>query len=328
MIAAAMLVSCQKELSFEAGASAPNGTAEGTLGGTPGTCANLQFIGIYGAGMAVPDTNALQVEVTFAKAGTYTISTDTCNGLSFKGSGIVTTVTGIPQTVVLKAFGTPTAAGSCNFTVNFKGSICSAPLLILPVAPATTGDYFPTTVGSNWSYSSSEPAAAPDDTAYTFSTNFNATILSNVYRLFTTEDAINKDSSYYRKTGNEYRQFGDIDVVGVASNFVNADYIFLKDDVPVGTTWETSLEDAIISGTPAKMKLGFTIVAKNVDVVVDNKIFRNVIKVGTTSFAGPAGGPFVTVTSYETWFAKGIGIINVAAPLPIYGFYVSRYSVN
>ncbi|TAD92403.1 MAG: hypothetical protein EAY75_02745 [Bacteroidetes bacterium] len=328
MLAATLLVACQKEISFESGPQVPGGTSEGALGGSPGACANISFVGTYGANIAVADSNAMRLEVTFTKVGSYTIGTDTCNGLSFRGSGVVTAITGVPQTVVLKAFGTPTAAGSCTFLVSFKGSTCTASLPVLPVAAATTGDYFPTTVGSNWSYFSSSPGAQPDDSVYTLSINANATINSTVYRMFTSEDDTDKDTSFYRKTGNNYHQFGDLDVAGVASNFVNADYIFLRDDVPLGGSWETGTGDALINGVPLKMKLSFTIAEKDVDVVVNNRIFRNVIKVRATSLAGPAAGPFAVVTTYESWYAKGIGLINVVAPIPVFGFAVTRYVVN
>lgn len=318
--------SCQKELSTENGASATGGTAEATLGGAPGNCANIQFKGIYGATLAVADTNSMSVELTFTKPGSYTITSDTCNGLYFKATGLAT-ATGT-ATIALKAYGTPTTAGPCNFTVSFKGSTCTAVCNILPVATATTGDYFPTTVGSRWTYQSSDPSAGAGDTILTISTNSNATILATIFRLFTTENPAGKDSSFYRKNANDYNEYGDIDVAGVASNFVVGDYTFLKDNVAVNTEWETAEISATIGGTAAKMKLKYKLLAKDVDVVLDNKIYRNVIKVGNTSVAGPAGGPFTTVIAFEKWYAKGIGLINVAVAAPNFGYKVIKYQVN
>jgi hypothetical protein len=323
-----LLAGCQKELSFEAGTSAPEGTAEGVLGGAPGNCANAVVSGLYGVNLPVTDTNTLTIDITFTKAGTYTITTDTCNGLYFRGAGIVTLLTGAAQQVVLKAFGTPSVAGACNFSIKFKGSTCVAQCTVLPVAPATTADYFPTTVGSNWSYRSTDPTAGPADTVYRFANNANATIGSNLYRLLTLEDAVNKDSGFYRKVANDYYEFGDIDVAGVASNVVAVDHIFLKDDVPVGTSWESAEGDADIGGAAAKMKLRFRILAKGEDVAFGGQIYRNVIKVAVTSLAAPNGGAFLSIITYELWYAKGIGLMHVATPAPLFGLALTRYVVN
>ncbi|MEP7277075.1 MAG: hypothetical protein ABI813_00390, partial [Bacteroidota bacterium] len=68
--------------------------------------------------------------------------------------------------------------------------------------PQATGDYFPVTPNSNWSYLYQNSSA--DDTLYTFSTGNTTQLGGKTYNIFTNTDGVSKDSSYYRKSGNTY----------------------------------------------------------------------------------------------------------------------------
>jgi hypothetical protein len=181
-------------------------------------------------------------------------------------------------------------------------------------------------VDSYWKFVSSDPAAAPEDTLRTTSNNAVYTIGTDSYNLFISTSSLGSDSLYYRKGNGEYHQYGDMDIAGAASNVVAADYIFLKDNVPAGTSWQSAEGDAVVNSIPVKMRLNFTVSAKNVNVQSGNAVFKDVIKIITSEQVQlPAG--WSTILTFETWYAKGIGIVNIAAPVPFYGYQVEAYQV-
>ncbi|HSC53605.1 MAG TPA: hypothetical protein VLC98_08300 [Phnomibacter sp.] len=322
-------VGCQKELSDESGSAPPSNDASGVLNGSPGTCANFVLNGAYTQGLAVDTANYVTVEMNFTTTGGYVVKSDTVNGVSFTGSGTVNAA-GIVAVKMLAA-GTPLNPGAFTYTVNFKGSSCSFTLNAFQQAVATTGDYFPMTANSWWTYMANDPAATPTDTAYTLSTGMTGTIsiTGNTYNLFTTEVKPDKDSSFYRKTGGDYIEFGDLDVLGITDLPVLTEWIFLKDNVAKGTQW-MSPEAAGVSGTAqVKIRIKYEILEKDVNVVLDGKVYAKTIKVkNTQQVQTTAGGPFTDVESFETWFSKGIGLINVVVAAPIYGYRVVKYKVN
>ena len=82
----------------------------------------------------VPATSqAIDVTVNVTTPGTYTIGTNTVNGLSFFATGYLA-ATGV-QTVPLYAHGTPAAAGSFTYTVAYGSSLCTTNV---SVAASTT----------------------------------------------------------------------------------------------------------------------------------------------------------------------------------------------
>jgi hypothetical protein len=169
------------------------------------------------------------------------------------------------------------------------------------------------------------------DTAYTFSTGITGTIAvtGNTYNLFTTEVSPFKDSSFYRKSGGDYFEFGDLDVIGATDLPVLAEWTFLKDNVAQGTQWFSPESAAIVGGVPVKIRTKFVLKEKDVNVVLDNKVYAKTIKVEATQQVQlTAAAPFTDLLTYESWFSKGIGLINVAAPAPIYGYRVVKYQVN
>lgn len=128
--------SCQKEHSFEGGA----GPSEGLLqdGGT-GDCLPKTVAGTYVAGTLLDGAvNYIEVQVDVTLAGSYVITTDTINGIYFRGTGVFT-ATGL-NTVRLKGNGTPAAAGVHNFIVSYGTSGCS-------IAVTTAGSLAAFTLG-------------------------------------------------------------------------------------------------------------------------------------------------------------------------------------
>ncbi len=83
-------------------------------------CGGITVSGSYMTGTAMTAANKMTVPVTVASVGSYTISTDVVNGISFSGSGTFSTVG--TQVVTLMATGVPVAAGSFLFTVSGVGN--------------------------------------------------------------------------------------------------------------------------------------------------------------------------------------------------------------
>jgi hypothetical protein len=131
----AILWSCTKEYSAEGiTVNAAVGSLTKTVSGdcSPATI-NATLIKNSPAG----DSNRVTLSVNITTPGTYTIKTDTVNGISYAASGVFGT-TGL-QNVTLRAVGTPINAGTFLHVVRFDTSFCSFPVT---VANAVGNDLF------------------------------------------------------------------------------------------------------------------------------------------------------------------------------------------
>jgi hypothetical protein len=109
------------------------GPAAFSLGGAPSGCTGAVLNGSYASGVAMNSTNTATIQVNVSTAGSYTIGTNTVNGITFTASGIFT-ATGVQQ-VTLYASGTPTTAGAFDYNVAGGGSTC---VISVPVTGAVT----------------------------------------------------------------------------------------------------------------------------------------------------------------------------------------------
>jgi|GEM_PF-726455 len=113
------------------------GTASGTLGASAGVCTPINTSGTFTQGVALTASNTVTVTVTVNTVGTYTIATNTVNGVSFSKTGTFT-ATGV-QTVILIGSGIPVSSGNQNFTVTFGASTCNFTLNFSAGAAPATG---------------------------------------------------------------------------------------------------------------------------------------------------------------------------------------------
>ncbi len=97
--------------------------AKGTLGGAGGSCTGLVLYGTYKKDVSADTSNYLTVAVNVTAPGSYTISSDTINGLYFRDAGTFT-ITGITN-VKLKAGGKPLLTGVDMFSLSYDSSKCS-----------------------------------------------------------------------------------------------------------------------------------------------------------------------------------------------------------
>jgi hypothetical protein len=100
-----------------------------TMVGAGSTCSPGTVAGTYTAGTVLGAGNTVTVQVNVATAGSYTLTSNTVNGMTFSATGVFS-ATGT-QSVVLTGTGTPAAAGtnvfsvgatSCTFSVTVVGT--------------------------------------------------------------------------------------------------------------------------------------------------------------------------------------------------------------
>jgi hypothetical protein len=115
--------SCEKELSFENTGGAIGGTAVFSVDGGSGNCTGVSINGSYVTGVATGPSNTATLSVNVTTIGTYTITSNTINGIVFSGAGTFN-ATGV-QNITLTTSGTPLTAGSFNFTTGSGGCIFS-----------------------------------------------------------------------------------------------------------------------------------------------------------------------------------------------------------
>ena len=115
---AILIVSCQKELSYEAG------LGKGTLKkDASGECLPVNVNGTYKTDTILkPIVNFVDIQVNVSDPGSYSITTDSVNGYSFSAAGVFA-VQGL-NTVRLIGSGKPVAAGFNMFTLKFDTSVC------------------------------------------------------------------------------------------------------------------------------------------------------------------------------------------------------------
>lgn len=126
-LAVSIIVSCQKEKSFESDKTPARGSLHSSI---DDDCSPKEIKGIFLAGTLLTADNYIEAEVEVTSPGVYNISTDTVNGYYFKGTGTFTT-TGT-NVIRLTASGTPVVAGTDNFFVAFDSSFCYVPVVVLP----------------------------------------------------------------------------------------------------------------------------------------------------------------------------------------------------
>ena len=112
-----------------------------TMGGSPSNCTGVILGGNYTQLVPMTASNSAQMNVTVTGTGTYSIKTDTVNGVHFDVSGSFTSTTPSPQLVTLKATGIPLAVGPFNYQVTAVGispaSLCTFSVsYIAPLSPA------------------------------------------------------------------------------------------------------------------------------------------------------------------------------------------------
>lgn len=325
-----LFAACKKELSFENGL--PQGSASGTLKSESGNCQPVTIKGNYVKDSVLTDSNYVEVQVNFSVAGKYKIATDTSNGFSFQDSGYALNP-GL-QSVRLKGTGKPVLLQQTNFLVAFDTSVCMFSINVTDsvpppppiVTPVTSADYFPTSDSSNWTYQDN----LTTDSLYTAVSATDATIAGNTYRTFISEQSGTFDTSYYRKGSGLYYTYTNLNQFLIYDTVESkVDYIFLKDNVPVSSTWESPEVNATLTSVTGKAKIRFTIEGKDIQTTIGSSTIDSVIQVKQEyMFAPSVTGVYQTVVTANFYYAKNIGFIKAEFSDPsASALYISRWQV-
>lgn len=110
-------------------------SAQFTLGGSGSNCTGATVQGSYTAGVALTNSNTAAISVHVTTPGSYTITTNTVDGVTFSSTGAFTS-TG-DQQVTLTGHGTPVMGGNVSLTVDAGGGTCNFAFEVLPSAAGT-----------------------------------------------------------------------------------------------------------------------------------------------------------------------------------------------
>ncbi len=119
-----LLFSCTKDDDVDEKALSNGNLTTDSVGG----CKQIIIHGTYQKDTALTTDNYLDVSVNVKTVGTYTIQTNTVNGMSFKGTGRLGYGGG--NTARLYGSGTPLLNGLFPFKVTYGGSLCVANISI------------------------------------------------------------------------------------------------------------------------------------------------------------------------------------------------------
>lgn len=114
--------------------SGPSTPGTFTLGGAPGTCTGAVLSGTYMQGVSMTASNTVKINLNVSAIGTYSVTTNTVNGVKFSGTGSFTSVGGLVLT--LAGTGMPSAAGAFTYKVYGKTDTCSFVVTYLNAASA------------------------------------------------------------------------------------------------------------------------------------------------------------------------------------------------
>ncbi len=296
------------------------GPAAGTI-----DCSGATFAGTYTAGQAMTTSNTVQLNATVTSTGVYSITSDTMNGVWFSGTGNFTTATTTPFT--LTANGTPINSGSFTYTVKWGTSTCT---FSQTYSPPISNDYFPRTIGSNWSYEFDDIAT---DSLYRTVISGTNVVPAGTFNIFMENDGTMPlpaldSSGYYRKSGGDYFEWVNLEDFG-ATTPVWIEYIMLKDNVAASTNWKTPSAGVTIDlgGTPTKIRFSNTILQKDVSIslttstsptpvaynnviVVEQRIEAEFPVIGWQDMSASLG-------FLKSYYARGIGLIKVELTSPL-----------
>jgi hypothetical protein len=296
-----LFTACSKEYSYENGGVLNGGTSIYTLAGAPGACESDSVGGTYKAGTVLNNSNVVVVIVNVDSIGTYSISTNNSDGISFNGSGIFAAIG--TQAITLTGTGTPSAAGTFNFVPGTNG--CSFSITV--AAGDTTTDttttedcksctYLPLCVGSTYTYSTGSTTTTADYLSVT-DTTFDGAVYKKVTEA----------------SGNSYINCDNGVVTVVAFNITSVNgtttlaelkQILLEANAAVGTTWTQT----IVNGYGEPDTYDYTIAEKGISRTVLGVTFSNVIHVSSVVSVAVSGITDTTNTT-DYYYASGIGLI-------------------
>jgi hypothetical protein len=303
-----LIISCQKEKSFEQGKP-----SQGSLQDSLGDCLSKTVAGTYTATKPLTDSNHIDVTVNVTQPGNYAVYTDTVNGYYFRATGTFNKAGS--NTVRMKGFGTPGIAGTDDFFIFYDSSFCDVSVTVGDASgsPSNT-DHLPLTANSFWTYNDAQ-STTPTDTIKRVNDG-TITHNSSNYRVITEYDnSGNAQWEYHlRKAGNDYFEYTTVDDYSILTfdSTVEGDILFLKEGLSTGNTWLSSEYSGTVSAVNKKLRYSFTCTDANATITVNSKTFTNVYKITWKSQVSTNGGAYVDEgLVWESYYAKGVGLIDM-----------------
>lgn len=282
--------------------SGGGGPAIYTLDVTGGACSGATYTGTYTAGTALTSSNVVLVSVTVITPGTYALTSNTVNGMTFSGSGNFTSA-GVQQ-VALTGSGTPAASAVFNFTATAGISTCTFSVTVN--AAVINNEYILYTPYSN--FSQRLVGGSATDTLYT-RVGPNTIIINTIdYLIYQgIENGVVLDSAYFRKNAGKYYNLLNTQSLGF-DNSSQVDYLMLDSSVAINGSWIADLGSNTLGGIPVTIKASCNILDKGATVLIAGNSYTNVIKVHYL-FSFNNGTTNTNFQENEIWFAKGKGFV-------------------
>jgi hypothetical protein len=266
-------------------------------------------------------SNAIQTvmfSVTVTNIGLYNITSTSNNGLTFTASGSYNG-TG-SNTVILTPTGTPTAAGTFNYTISTGTSSCTFPITVTtgtPPPPPTNLDYIPMTTNTNWT--TLRLGGTPTDTSFIQVSPNQKIFGANSYFIFErTVSGTPQDSTFFRKNGGLYYQYISGTIAGTPVP-ITQEYLVLDSNKLVNQTWVNNFGNVVVMGIPlSNVTVTAKILAKGATETVQTISYSNVIKVEYKYTASIFGLPTDLATE-ERWYSKGKGVIKSSVNIVFQG---------
>lgn len=217
-----------------------------TLAGTPGACSSPEINGVYAVNTALSASNTVVLKVNVTVAGSYTITTNTINGISFSGSGVFsTTGTNIP--ITLTGSGTPLAKGISTFNPAISSS-CGFDISVADQPPVGEGtftckiDGVLTTFNSNASAENTLDPVTNDLTLML--EGYSDTNPENYFHIFIS----NNDKTPIKAGTYDEKHMIPTNPTNLGYR-IEADYSFKNPDLST-TMWNTSSSIPVINPNP------------------------------------------------------------------------------
>lgn len=147
-------------------------------GGYTMSCGSAVANGVYKVGTALNSSNTITLPINVSSLGSYTITTNTVDGISFRGSGTFTSTGN--QNITLGGTGTPSSTTVKNITItsDSQGGVsttCNVSIIVVIPAKKLLAIGLGTTYGYNLSNS-----GRPSNTLITTNTNYGTLPASTV----------------------------------------------------------------------------------------------------------------------------------------------------
>ena len=288
-----------------------SGTAQFTFNGAPDSCITPIVSGNYIVGTVMNAADSVTVKVTVTTPGSYSVSTNSLNGILFLASG--TFATSGQHIITLTGSGKPLNPGPFAFTPGTNG--CKFTINFAAVTDCKECIYIPFCVGSKYDFidTISNPFGG-NDSAYPRHSEYlsavDTTINGMVSKRINTFDGTNNNYFYTNCQNGDTRVIANNVQSTTSGNMLTAiNSIELKANAPEGTVWT----DTSTIGSVNKLYRTHTIVQKGISRTVLGVTYNDIIRVKVEQniyYTDPAAG-LISAGISDYYFAKGIGVVEV-----------------